>query len=299
MKLSISFVLYNARDVIATALDSVYNSQVTFDYEVLIVDNQSPDDSVELIRQNYLNRPEIAAKTKLIINDSNAGYGRGHNVALKQAQGEYLLVLNTDVKLEPDNLQVMLEFMQNRPDVGAATCKLLKGDGEIDPASRRAEPNLIRSFFRLFGLQTLFPKWFGGYNLLSSDPNLQGEIDSCSGAYLMMSRSAYRKVGGFDERYFMYAEDLDLCREIREAGFKVWWYPKTICWHYRGQSTKKTPQKMLKAFYQANWIYYKKWYSKKYYHLMDPFVFVANWGLYLVKSIRNATLPKEQRYVSK
>ncbi|HMR55166.1 MAG TPA: glycosyltransferase family 2 protein [Candidatus Doudnabacteria bacterium] len=299
MKLSIILVLYNARDVIETTLDAVYASKVNFDYEVVIVDNASPDDSVEIIKTKYLSQPDIAAKTKLIMNPRNDGFGIGNNIGMKQASGDYILLLNTDTKLEPNNLQIMIDFIQTRLDVGAATCKLVMANGEIDKASRRAEPDLVRSFFRLFGFQSLFPKLFGGYNLLHQDPNKESEIDACSGAYMLMSRAAYQATGGFDERYFMYGEDLDLCREIREAGFKIWWYPKTSCIHYRGQSTKKTAQRTLRAFYQANWIYYKKWYSKKYYHLLDPFVFLANWGLYSVKSIRNVFLPKEKRYVSR
>ncbi|HMQ02106.1 MAG TPA: glycosyltransferase family 2 protein [Candidatus Doudnabacteria bacterium] len=299
MKLSIIFVLYNSNEVIETALDAVYASRVNFDYEVIIVDNASPDNSVEIIKSKYLSKPEFASKTKLILNGRNDGFGAGNNVGMKQASGDYILLLNTDTKLEPDNLQIMVDFMQVRTDVGAATCKLVMANGEIDKASRRAEPDLVRSFFRLFGLQALFPKLFGGYNLLHQDPNKESAIDACSGAYLLMSRAAYQATGGFDERYFMYAEDLDLCRQIREAGFKVWWYPKTSCVHYRGQSSKKTAQKTLKAFYQANWLYYKKWYSKKYFYLLDPFVFVANWSLYLVRSIHNAMLPVEKRYVSK
>lgn len=299
MKLSIILVLYNARDVIETTLDAVYASQVNFNYEVIIVDNKSPDDSVALIENKYLSKPDIAAKTKLILHDCNDGFGIGNNIGMKQASGEYILLLNTDTKVDPDNFQIMVDFMQTRPDVGAATCKLVLTNGEIDKPSRRSEPDLVRSFFRLSGLQSLFPKLFGGYNMLNSDPSQESQIDACSGAYLLMSRAAYEKVGGFDERYFMYGEDLDLCREIREARFKIWWYPKTTCVHYRGQSTKKTAQKTLRAFYQANWIYYKKWYSKKYFYLLDPFVFIANWSLYLVKSIRNAMLPKDKQYVSK
>jgi GT2 family glycosyltransferase len=297
MKLSLIFVLYNSKSVIEVALDSVYNSKVNFDYEVILVDNQSPDDAVDLIRQKYLSRPEIAAKTTLIINDSNAGYGIGNNVGMKEAKGDYLLVLNTDIKLEPDNLQIMADFMDSRSDVGVATCKLVKGNGELDIAARRSEPNLVRSFFRLFGLQRIFPRWFGSYNLLNKDPNLESEIDSCVGAYMFVSRKAYEATGGFDPRFFMYGEDLDWCRAIREAGFKVWWYPKTICYHYRGQTTKKTPQKMLLAFYNANWIYYKKWYSAKYYHLMDPLVYLGNWGLYYWKSLLNYF--RKEKYVSK
>ena len=289
--------MYNSRDVIEVALDALYASQVNFDYEVIIVDNKSPDDGMELIKQKYLSRPEIAAKTKLIFSEKNLGFGLGNNLGLEQATGDYLLLLNTDTKLSPENLQMVIDFMETRPEIGAVTCKLIKADGEIDPASRRGEPNLARSFFRLFGLQKLFPKVFGGYNLLNTDPNVESELESCSAAYMMMSRQAYERTGGFDKRFFMYGEDLDLCRSIREAGLKIWWYPKTICVHYRGQSTKKTPQKMLFAFYDAMWIYYKKWYSKKYYYLMDPFVFLGTRILYYYKSLVNYF--RKEKYVSK
>ncbi len=299
MKLSIIIPLYNSKNVIEVTLDAVYASRVNFDYEVIIVDDHSPEDESELIKQKYLSNPDFAAKTQLLINDNNLGFGKTNNIGMANASGEYILLLNSDTKLEPDNLQIMVDFMASRPDVGIATCKLLMGNGEIDRASRRNEPDLVKSFFRLFGLQKLFPKWFGGYNMLGTDPNQEGEIGACVGAYMFMSRKAYEVTGGFDDRYYMYGEDLDLCRSVREAGLKIWWYPKTICWHYRGQSTKKTAQKMIRAFYQANWIYYKKWYSKKYYHLMDPFVYLANQGLYLIETFRNFMRPKNQQYVSK
>lgn len=297
MKLSIIFVLYNSRDVIEVALDAVYASTVTFDYEVILVDNKSPDDAVQRIQQKYLSKPELAAKTKLIMSSRNDGFGIGNNIGMKEAVGEYMLLLNTDTKLAPDNLQTMINFMESRPDVGAATCKLVMANGEIDKASRRSEPNMVRSFFRLFGFQSLFPKWFGGYNIMHKNPDEESEIDSCSGAYLLMPRAAYEKTGGFDERFFMYAEDLDLCRSIREVGYKVWWYPKTTCVHYRGQSTKKTPQKMLFAFYDAMWIYYKKWYSRKYFHLFDPIVFIGTRILYYWKTLQNK-LRKEKKVSS-
>lgn len=299
MKLSIIIVLYNSAKVIETTLDALYGSQVNFDYEVLIVDNKSPDDSVKIVQEKYLSVPEINAKTKLFFHDKNEGFGIGNNTGIENSQGEYVLLLNSDTKLSPENLQTMVEFMDSRTDVGGATCKLVKADGEIDPASRRAEPNLVRSFFRLFGLQYLFPKLFGRYNLLHKDPNQESEIESCSGAYLIMPGKLVKQVGGFDSRFFMYAEDLDLCRKIREAGYKIWWYPKTTCIHYRGQSTKYTPQKMIYAFYEAMWLYYKKWYSKKYFYLMDPVVFTGLAVLYTYKVLLNALKPKHQQFVSK
>lgn len=297
MKLSVILVLYNAREVIEVTLDALYASKVDFDYEVIIVDNNSPDDSVQIIKDKYLSDPAVAAKTKLIFNPENFGFGIGNNIGMKQATGDYILLLNTDTKISPENLQVMVDFISKRPDIGAATCKLIKADGQIDPASRRSEPNLVRSFFRLFGFQSLFPKVFGGYNLLNKDPKISSELESCSGAYFLMSREAYEKTGGFDERFFMYGEDLDLCRSIRESGLKIWWHPETTCVHYRGQSSKKTPQKTLFAFYDAMWIYYKKWYSKKYFHLLDPVVFLGTRVLYYWKYFQN--LFRKEKIVSK
>ncbi len=297
MKLSIIIPLYNSANVIEVTLDAVFASKVNFDYEVILVDDKSPDNGVELIQEKYLSQPELAKKIKLILKPTNDGFGITNNTGMKEATGDYILLLNSDTKLSPENLQTVVDFMQTRPDIGAVTCKLVKGNGEIDPASRRAEPNLVRSFFRLFGLQKLFPKTFGAYNLLNKDPNVESELECCSAAYMMMSRPAYQNSGGFDPRFYMYGEDIDLCRTIRESGLKIWWYPKTTCIHYRGQSTKKTPQKMLFAFYDAMWIYYKKWYSKKYWHIMDIPVFLGTRVLYWTKSVQNYF--RKDKYVSK
>lgn len=296
MDLSIIIVPYKCKDKLDITLEAVYNSKTNYTYEVIIIDNDSQDGTVEMIRQKYLSNSEIASKTTLI-ESQNVGFGKSNNRGMKLAKGEYLLLLNPDTKVDEDNLQVMTDFIKSRPDVGIATCKLIRPDGNIDPASRRSEPNIIRSFYRLFGLQSLSPKIFGAYNVLNSDPSIESELEACSGAYMMMSRNAYEKTQGFDEKFYMYGEDLDLCRRIREAGLKIWWYPKTSCVHYKGQSSRKAPQKALYAFHESWWIYYKKWYSKKYYYLMDPLVYVGTWGLYYWKSFRN--MLRKEKYVSK
>lgn len=297
MDISIITVAFKCKNDIDVTLDAVFKSQTSANFEYILLDNDSQDGTVEMVKEKYLSRPEIAQKLELIETGSNLGFGKGNNIGMAKAKGDYILLLNSDTKVDPDNLEVMWRFMQSHPEVGAATCKLVRRDGQIDKASRRSEPNLMRSFFRLFGFQSLFPKMFGAYNMLNSDPNVESELEACSGAYMFIRRECYEKVGGFDEQFFMYGEDLDLCRRIREAGFKIWWYPKTSCVHYRGQSSKKTPQIMLRAFHQSNWIYYKKWYSAKYFHLMDPFVYIANWGLYYFKSLLNFF--RKEKYVSK
>jgi GT2 family glycosyltransferase len=297
MDLSIITVSYNDREVLKVTLDSVFNSQTQYSYEMILVNNASPDGSIDMVKEEFLTKPDYAAKLQIIEAGGNLGFGKGNNLGMKVAKGDYILLLNSDTKLDPDNLEVMINFMKSRPDIGIATCKLVRANGEIDPASRRSEPNLMRSFYRLFGLQALFPKWFGAYNVLNSDPSKDGPLEACSGAYMIMSRAAYEATGGFDERFYHYGEDLDLCRQVREAGLKIWWHPATACIHYRGQASKKTPQKMLRAFYNANWIYYKKWYSKKYWHLMDLPVYSANKFLYFLNSLQN--LLRKEKYVSK
>jgi GT2 family glycosyltransferase len=289
MDLSIVIVPYKCKDKLEVTLEAVFNSQTNFKFEVIVIDNDSQDGTVEMVREKY-------PRVKLIEND-NVGFGKSNNLGMQLATGDYILLLNPDTKVDRDNLQTMLNFMQSRPDVGIATCKLIKPDGTIDPASRRSEPDPKVAFYRLSGLQYLFPKTFGAYNALRTDPNQSAELQACSGAYMFMSRACYEKTHGFDERFFMYGEDLDLCRKAREAGFKIWWHPETACVHYKGQSSSRAPQKMLYAFHEAMWIYYDKWYRKDQNFLMDGFVYIGVWGRYYWKFFRN--LFRKHKYVSK
>lgn len=299
MDLSIITVSYNDKEVLDVTLEAVYASKTKYTYEMIIVNNDSPDDSMQMVRQKYLSKPEISAKTVVIENKTNLMFAKGNNVGLKAAKGDYMLLLNSDTKLDEDNLEEMLHFMKSRPDVGIATCKLVKPDGTLDAASRRSEPNPTIAFYRLSGLQFMFPKRFGAYNILNSDIEQDSEIDACVGAYMMLSRKAYEATGGFDERYISYGEDLDLCRMVRESGLKIWWHPKTSCIHFKGQSSKKTPQKALYAFHQAMWIYYDKWYRKNSSIFLDIFVYSGVWGRYYWKTFRNFFRPVNKKFVSK
>jgi GT2 family glycosyltransferase len=293
--LSIIIVSYKCQPQLEVTLDAVFASQTQYSYEVILLDNGSHDGTVEFVRERYLSKPDIAAKLTLIENE-NVGFPKANNQGMRLAQGEYMLLLNPDTKLAPENLQVMLEFMHSRPDIGMSTCKLVKGNGELDWACRRKEPNLVRSFFRLFGLQALFPKWFGSYNMLTSDINASIEVDACVGAYMLFPRSVFERTGGFDERFFMYGEDLDLCRQVRDLGLKVWYHPATMCWHFKGQSSKKRATKSLYAFYYAMWLYYRKHYAAEYWHLTDPLVLLGVCLLFSYKWFLN--LFRKQAIVS-
>jgi GT2 family glycosyltransferase len=299
MDLSIIIVSYNCKEKLDITLKAVFDSRTKYKYEVLLIDNGSQDGTVEIVREKYLSKPDIAAKITFLPEITNWGFPKGNNIGLEKAKGRFVLLLNPDTKLDADNLEIMMEFMQSRPDVGIATCRLVKDNGELDWASRRSEPDPKVAFYRLSGLQKLFPKKFGAYNVLNKNLDEETQLDACVGAYMFMSRECLDRVGGLDERFFMYGEDLDYCKRAREAGFKVWYYPKTTCIHYKGQSSTRSPQKSLYAFHDAMWIYYDKHYRNKYNFLMDAFVYFGIWGRYYYKSFLNMLRPASKKYVSK
>ena len=287
MKLSVIIVPYKCKDELDVALEAVYKQITSYDYEVIIIDNDSQDGTVEMVKEKYLSQSELSVKTVLIEN-SNEGFGKANNRGMAMAKGDYILLLNPDTKLAPDNFQVMVDFMQSRKDVGMATCKLLKANGDLDWACRRSEPDPKIAFYRLSGLQFLFPKKFGTYNVMNKDINQETEVDCIVGAYMMISRDCYQTVRGFDTEFFMYGEDIDLCYRVRQGGFKIWYYPKTMSFHYKGKSSKKSSQKSLYAFHEAMILYYKKHYQKKYNSkFMDGFVYLGVWGRYCLKSLVN------------
>lgn len=279
MDLSIIIVPYKCKDQLDVTLEAVFNSRTKYKYEVIVLDNDSRDGTVEMVRAKY---PQA-----ILIENENVGFAKANNKGMAMAKGEYLLLLNPDTKLASDNLEVMMDFMKSHPQVGIATSKLIKGNGELDWACRRMEPNPKTSFYRLTGLQYIFPKKFGNYNVMDKSIDEETEIDACCGAYMMIPRKAYEAVGGFDESFFMYGEDLDLCRRYREAGFKIWYYPKTMSYHYKGQSSKKASQKSLYAFHEAMWIYYKKWYYKKTPSILSGLIYVGIWARYYLKLFIN------------
>ncbi len=297
MKLSVIVVPYKATEKLDITLEALYASHVTFDYEVIIVDNLPPSGTEELVRTKYLSRPEIANKTTYIPNTDNVGFPKANNQGLKISKGEYKLLLNPDTKVSPDTLQVMMDFMESRSDVGISTCKLVKASGELDLACRRSFPDPWVSFFRLSGLSKLFPnsKTLAKYNMTYKSVDEETEIDAGSGAFFFVNPVCYEKIGLLDEDFYMYGEDLDWCFRAKEAGFKVWYYPKTTTIHYKGQSSRQNPF-ALYAFHDAMWIFYKKHLKHKYPLPFAWLVWVGIFGRYALKWTIN--LFKKEKIVS-
>ena len=253
MDLSIIIVNYNVKEFIQNLIHSIHKAAGKLEYEIIIVDNASSDGSVDFISQKF---PEIM----LISNTTNLGFGKANNQALKIAKGKYILLINPDSIVSEDTFSKMISFFENHPSVGLAGCKILNPDGTLQLACRRGFPGPWTSFCKVTGLSNLFPnsRLFARYNLTYKNENESYEVDAISGSFMMMRREVYEKTGGFDEDFFMYGEDLDLCYRIQQAGYKVYYVHETQIIHYKGESTRRSSIDENKFFYDAMHLFVKK-----------------------------------------
>ena len=257
--LSIIIVNYNVKVFLQNLLDSINKASANLQTEIIIVDNASDDGSVEFLREKY---PSV----KLIINKTNLGFGKANNLALREAKGKFILLLNPDTIVAEDTFIKIIEFFNQTPEAGLAGCKILNPDGTLQLPCRRSFPGPWTSFTKVTGLSTLFPKSkiFARYNLTYLDENESYEVDAISGSFMMMKKEVYDKVGGFDEQFFMYGEDLDLCYRIQKAGYKVYYVHSTQIIHYKGESTKRSSMDETKVFYNAMHLFVKKHLSSSF-----------------------------------
>lgn len=258
LDLSIVIVNWNTGDLLRDCLTSVYASEGDFAFEVVVVDNCSQDSSCSVVRDEF---PWV----HLIESEINGGYACANNLGLRRLLARYYLLLNTDTILPPRALQEMLEFMNAHPEVGIAGPKLVMSDGSLDLACRRSFPTVENSCYKLFGLSRLFPnsRRFGAYNLTYLDPDETSEVDSVVGAFMMVRGEVVEEVGGLDEEFFMYAEDLDWALRAKQAGWKVYYYPEVTVLHYKRQSSDQNRSRARYEFWRAMYIFYRKHYAEE------------------------------------
>ncbi len=270
--LSVIVLAFRNQEKLKVTLDAVFKSETAFNYEVIVVDNDSKDGTAEMVEKDY-------SQAKLIRNPNN-GFSKGNNVGIRQSTGRYVLLLNPDTAVQPNTFQKCLEKMDTDSKIGILGCKLIKEDGSLDLAARRNIPNPVNSFYRFIGLAKLFPKSriFSSYNVGDKSADEEQEVGSVVGAFLMIRRSVMDKIGLLDEDFFMYAEDIDWCLRCKNAGYKVLYYPEVFTIHYKGQSSKKTPYRALLAFHNAMWIFYRKHYQCQYPFFVNWLVYLAIWA---------------------
>ena len=256
MKLSVIIVNYNVKHFLEQCLQSVNKAIKNIDAEVFVVDNNSVDQSVELVKDKF-------PFAKLIINKENKGFSVANNQAIKVSKGEYVLLLNPDTIVEEDTFENCISFMDSKPNAGAIGVKMVDGKGKFLPESKRSLPTPAVAFYKIFGLSSLFPKSkrFGAYHLSYLPEDEVNEADILAGAYMFMRKEALDKVGLLDETFFMYGEDIDLSYRIIQGGYKNYYFPETRIIHYKGESTKKGSLNYVFLFYKAMIIFAKKHFS--------------------------------------
>lgn len=264
MDLSIVIISFNVSQKLAENLRAIFASQVDFNFEVFVVDNNSQDDSAAMIKKEF---PQV----KLIVNERNLGFGKANNQAIKRTQGNFILLLNPDMKVGPDTLQKMLTWMKDNPQASLASCKLIDEQKKIIKHVRRF-PTWSDQLAIILKLPHLLPSVLKKYIREDFDYDKAAIVDSVRGGFMIIKKEILEKVGVFDEQYFLWFEEVDLCLRIKKAGGEVWYTPVAECIDAIGQSFKQvntmTKQKyfrdsMLKYFrkWQPVWQYWLLWFA--------------------------------------
>jgi GT2 family glycosyltransferase len=273
--LSVIILSYNTADFLKNCLNSVKKAcQVASgtNIEIIVVDNASKDESVAMVKENF---PGV----KLIKSRKNLGFSGGNNLGLARAQGQFVLFLNSDTEVAPHTFAKLIKYLARHPKVGAISAKTLLPSGELDPDCHRGFPHPWAALTYFLGLEKLFPRslLFGQYHCFFKNLDQIHEIDAGAGAFMFVRAQTLQEVGAWDESYFFYGEDLDLFYRIKNAGWKIVFYPQALVTHYKGVSSglrkeskkitkadRKTRLKVAKASVQAMEIFYKKFYQNKY-----------------------------------
>jgi GT2 family glycosyltransferase len=299
LDLSICIVTLNACDYLNNCLRSIYQQSVHFqskgvdigvelpstdppqaalsklNFEIIIVDNGSTDQTIQMLRAEF---PEA----RLIANDTNTGFTRPINQALRLSSGQYRLVLNPDTIILPGALDELVQFMSSHPDVGICGPKVLNRDGSMQKACRRgvSRPWAAISYFT--GLSRLFPKskFFGGYLLNYLDEDALHEVDGVSGSCMLIRCDVMEQIGYFDERFFAYQEDADYCFQAKKAGWKIFYLPQSQIIHYGGQGGSRVqPYRSIYEWHRSYYIYYRK-------NLARDYFFLFNWLYYCLMGLK-------------
>jgi len=273
MKLTVVIVNYNVQHFLEQCLHSVRKAAKNISAEVFVVDNNSVDGSVAMLKEKF-------HEIKLIENKKNTGFSYANNQAIKLSAGEYVLLLNPDTVVEEDTFEKVIAFMDAHPNGGGLGVKMLDGKGNFLPESKRGLPTPAVAFYKNFRLTKLFSKSkiTGRFHLGFLDKDKTHEIEVLSGAFMLLRKSVLDKVGLLDENFFMYGEDIDLSYRIILGGYKNYYFPETRIIHYKGESTRKSSVNYVFVFYKAMIIFAQKHFSQ---NKAQLFSFLINAAIYL------------------
>jgi GT2 family glycosyltransferase len=294
MQLSVIILNYNVRYFLELCLLSVERALQNIDSEIIVVDNNSQDDSCEMIKSRFTN-------VKLIQNNQNVGFPKGNNIGVAQAKGDYVCILNPDTVVAEDTFEKVLAFAKKQNNLGIIGVKLIDGTGNFLPESKRGVPTPWVAFTKIMGLYKLFPKspFFNKYYAQHLNENQTGKVEILVGAFMILKKELYEEVGGFDEDCFMYSDDIDLSYRMLQKGKANYYFHETTVIHYKGESTIKDGAYM-KRFQEAMEFFYRKHFQVS--GLFSAFMKIGIVFFSLIKRIqgrsKTKTTPKNYLLVS-
>lgn len=268
MQLSVIILNYNVRHFLELCLKSVESAIVGIEAEIIVVDNNSPDDSCEMVRSLF---PGVT----LIENRENSGFPKGNNIGVAQAKGEFVCILNPDTVVAEDTFGRVLDFARRQTNLGIVGCKLIDGRGNFLPESKRGIPTPFTAFTKVAGLYKFLPTIFGKYYAMHLKPEQTGKVEILVGAFMLMKRELYLSVGGFDEACFMYSDDIDLSYTVLKSGRQNFYFADTTVIHYKGESTIRDGLYMMRFREAMNFFY------RKHFRLSPFFDVVMKTGAFL------------------
>jgi GT2 family glycosyltransferase len=294
MQLSVIILNYNVRYFLELCVLSVESALKNIDSEIIVVDNNSSDDSCEMIKTRFPN-------VKLIQNSENLGFPKGNNIGVAEAEGEYICILNPDTVVSEDTFEKVLAFAKKQKNLGIVGVKLIDGTGDFLPESKRGIPTPWVAFTKITSLYKLFPKspLFNKYYAQHLSENHTGEVEILVGAFMILKKELYDEVGGFDEDCFMYSDDIDLSYMVLQKEKTNYYFHETTVIHFKGESTVKDGTYM-KRFQEAMEFFYRKHFQVSY--LFSAFMKIGIVFFSLIKRIqgrsKTKTTPKNYLLVS-
>lgn len=249
-------VSWNTRDLLRSCIDSLFTSLIDISrdqLQVWVADNGSTDGSLEMVEAEF-------SDVKAIKNDRNLGFAGGNNLAIPLGKAPYVLLLNPDTEMQSGSLDALLKFLERHPEAGVAGSRLFNSDGSLQAAAFPF-PTIRRELWRLFYLDKIAR--YGVYPLERWPTDQAHKVGYVQGASMLVRRECFDRVGLFDETFFMYSEEVDLCYRITQAGWMVYWIPMSQVIHHGGQSTRQVAQKMFLWLYQSKYLFFRKNYGRK------------------------------------
>jgi GT2 family glycosyltransferase/glycosyltransferase involved in cell wall biosynthesis len=272
-RVSVVIVSYDCRGALLTCLESLDEERSTLPAEVVVVDNASTDGTVEALEPRF---PWV----QIIANDTNIGFARAVNQALESSRAEVILIMNPDTIVAPGTITKALGELERHPDVGMLGVKLVRPDGTFDHACKRGFPTIASALFYFLGLSRLWPTSprFAQYTAGQLGENESGTIDAINGAFMLVRREAAEDVGPMDERYWLYAEDLDWCHRFWERGWRILYWPGVEVIHQKGGSSGDQRSWALnRAFHRSMWLFYAKHYAPRHPRIVAGIVWLGVW----------------------